>query len=92
MMENSSELLRWMVSGPEITRTVKEFETIEDNSYYEQRRMNSSILLHDETKGVKKELKKECPKTSCDNHRDGKSLFGNKYRPPCLRFMGHCGC
>ena len=58
LMENSSELLRWMVSGPEIARAVNEFETDEDNSHQEQRHTNSSILHHDETKGVQKEFKK----------------------------------
>jgi hypothetical protein len=50
-----------MVSGPEIARAVMEIEKFLD---YSDVNKNSSVLYHDETKGVQKERLK----TIRDNH------------------------
>ena len=56
LTENTSELLQWMVSGPEIARVINEFQVSEEMSKHEK---EPDFPHHEEVKGVQDAFVKE---------------------------------
>ena len=56
LTENTSELLRWMVSGPEIARVINEFQVSQEMSKHEK---EPDFHHHEEVKGVQDAFVKE---------------------------------
>ena len=53
LTENASQLLRWMVSGPEMARAVNEFESSLELIQWEQSK-SINVKHHEQTKSVQK--------------------------------------
>ena len=53
LTEDASQLLRWMVSGPEMARAVNEFESFLELIQCQQNK-NSNVKHHEQTKSVQK--------------------------------------
>ena len=58
LTENSSQLLRWMVSGPEVARLVNEFEWLLEVTKCDQGK-KPDCRHHEQMKGVQKAFKKQ---------------------------------
>ena len=59
LTENTSELLRWMVSGPEIARVISEFESTQEPTKLSADQMEKDVQHHEEVKGVQEAFAKE---------------------------------
>jgi hypothetical protein len=55
LTENPMQLLRWMISGPEIAQLVKEFETTLTQSNMK----SDSVLHHEQTKGTQTQFRQQ---------------------------------
>ena len=58
LTENSSELLRWMVSGPEIARIIGEFEASKDLISHNQSK-SPNLLHHEQVKSIQGAFEKQ---------------------------------
>jgi hypothetical protein len=64
LMENSSQLLRWMVAGPEIARVITEFETSQESLRYTETSAPDT-RHHEQVKGVQTNFRKQV-QSLCD--------------------------
>ena len=59
LTENTLELLRWMVSGPEIARVISEFQSTQELTKVNADQMEKDVWHHEEVKGVQEAFAKE---------------------------------
>ena len=75
LTENTSELLRWMVSGPEIARVISEFQSTQELAKLSADQMEKDVRHHKEVKGVQEAFAKEV-KNLCSTIEE----MGNPFR------------
>ena len=71
LTENTSELLLWMVSGPEIARVINQFQVSQEMSKHEK---EPDFYYHEEVKGVQDAFVKEV-KSLCATIEEMGNLF-----------------
>ena len=59
LTKNTSELLRWMVSGPEIAPVISEFHSTQEFTKRSADQMEKDVQHHEEVKGVQEAFAKE---------------------------------
>ena len=59
LTENTSELLRWMVSDPEIARVISEFQSTQELTKLSADQIEKEVRHHEEVKGVQEAFAKE---------------------------------